>query len=84
MSSNIDSILELLGRWTSEIKDWGQDVRYVNIDADSTLNGCEVEIILEVSDESDMSVIKDSKTFNLFGIGEIIAVSYTHLRAHET
>lgn len=73
-TNNIDTILKLLGRYTSEYYYWGQVVDYANVEVYSTLYGCKVQLIVETSDDN-FSTIKDTISFYLSGGTEILNIS---------
>ena len=72
---NMDALLQFLGSWISQIHNWSETVEYYNIEADCSLNGGEIELLIEVSNESDMSYILDSKTIDLSDGNQTIDIS---------
>jgi hypothetical protein len=80
-TTNIDTILKLLGRYTSEYYNWGQIVDYANVEVYSTLYGCEVQLIVETSDDN-FSTIKDTLSFYLSGGTEVLDISSLNYSAY--
>ena len=60
----VDVILQMLGIYRSEIKDWGQTVNHANIEVGTTLNGCVIDLEVEVSDDNFDTVLS-SKIYTL-------------------
>ncbi len=61
---SINFILQMLGIYRSATEDWGQTVDYANIEYDCELNGCEIEVKLQVSDD-DFVHIKGETSYIL-------------------
>jgi len=63
-SVSIDTMLLLVGRYISDEHYWGGAAEYYNVETDVTLNGCEVELIIQTSNDN-FSTISDTKTIDL-------------------